>query len=268
MNPTREEFIARATNLKVVPTLNGIVEKVFDVLSDAYSSPATLGEVVQYDQAISSKVISIANSAYYSRGVEIFSLQRAVLTIGFNEIREIVTSLIFMENILKMLKLKEEDLFALWKHSMLVACAARTLSERLFIDDPSKVYTLSLLHDIGKIVFYLSCDEYGNLARRAHTEKIDDSVLEKDTFGIDHQELGRVIAIKWKFPEDFACVISHHHENGNGRCNEYPYRIINEANKFAHDVHDRQSAEGIILEKERDSINEEVEKVMEYLHLG
>ena len=91
-----------------------------------------------------SKIISIANSAYYSRGIEIFDLQRAMLTIGFEEVQGIVTCLMFVENILKKLKLKEQDLFALWKHSIQVACSAKMLSERLLIEDPRKgVYNIS-----------------------------------------------------------------------------------------------------------------------------
>ncbi len=135
-NLSREKLISRATDLKVIPSLNDIVEKVFSVLGNNNSSFNDLRNVVQYDQAISSKIISIANSAYYSRGVEILELQRAMLTIGFEELRGTVTCLMFVENILKKLKLEERDLFTLWKHAIQVACGAKTLSERMLVEDP------------------------------------------------------------------------------------------------------------------------------------
>jgi putative nucleotidyltransferase with HDIG domain len=267
-NLSREELVNKATDLKVVPTLNGIVEKVFNVLGNDNSSFSDLGNVVQYDQSISSKIISIANSAYYSRGIEIFDLQRAMLTIGFEEVRGIVTCLIFMENILKKLKLKEQDLFALWRHSIQVACSSKMLSKRLLVEDPAKVYTISLLHDIGKIIFYVCLPDYGETIKALNGNGQDIASLEREAYGIDHQEIGRVIAIKWKFPADFINVIRHHHENQNADQYGSVFRLVNAANRFSHSTHDPSSSEGIILEKEKDAIAQEVDKIMDFLTLG
>jgi putative nucleotidyltransferase with HDIG domain len=267
-NLSRETLINRASDMKVIPTLNGIVEKVLQVIENNNSSFSDLSRIVQYDQAICSKIISIANSAYYSRGVEVFELQRAMLTIGFEEVRGIVTCLMFVENILKKLKLKEQDLFVLWKHSIQVAYGAKMLSERLLIEESPKVYTISLLHDIGKIVFYLSSDQYGAMINEAVKNKKDIAEVEKETFGIDHQELGYIIAIKWKFPNDFAQIIRYHHKRQNGETENSLMRLVGASNNFTHSTLDPRSAEGFILEKEKGNIDEEVGKIMEFLKLG
>jgi putative nucleotidyltransferase with HDIG domain len=265
---SREVLVGKASDLKVIPTLNSIMEKVLHILGNNNSSFNELSQVVQYDQAICSKIISIANSAYYSRGIEVFDLQRAMLTIGFEEVRGIVTCLMFVDNILKKLKLKEQDLFALWKHSIQVAYGAKILSERLLIEEPLKTYTVSLLHDIGKIVFYLSFNDYSEMVKMARVNGKDLAILEKETFGIDHQELGYIIAIKWKFPDDFAQVIRHHHEDySNNGCSSL-FRLVKGSNSFAHSTLDPQSPEGFILEKEKGNIDREVEKIMEFLQLG
>jgi putative nucleotidyltransferase with HDIG domain len=265
---SRETLISRASDLKVIPTLNGIMEKVLQVLGNNNSSFNDLSQVVQYDQAICSKIISIANSAYYSRGVEVFELQRAMLTIGFEEVRGIVTCLMFVENILKKLKLKERDLVTLWKHSIQVAYGAKILSERLFIEDPPKAYTISLLHDIGKIVFYLSSNDYGDIVGEARANRKDLAAVERETFGVDHQEIGYIIAIKWKFPDDFAQVIRHHHEGNNSNGHSCLFRLVSGSNKFAHSLLDPRSPEGFVLEKEKSNIDREVDKIMEFLQLG
>jgi len=254
--------------MKVIPTLNGVVEKVLQVIENSNSSFGDLSRIVQYDQAICSKIISIANSAYYSRGVEVYELQRAMLTIGFEEVRGIVTCLMFVENVLKKLKLKEQDLFTLWKHSIHVAFGAKMLSERMLIEESPKVYTISLLHDIGKIIFYLSTEQYGDLIKEALKNKKDVAEIERETFGIDHQELGYIIAIKWKFPDDFAQIIRHHHKKQNGGVENSLMRLVSASNDFTHSTLDPRSPEGFILEKEKGNINEEVEKIMEFLKLG
>jgi len=93
-------------------------------------------------------------------------------------------------------------------------------------------------------------------------------VLEKETFGIDHQELGYIIAIKWKFPDDFAQVIRHHHESYSNNGRSSLIRLVKGANSFAHANLDPQSPEGFILEKEKGKIDREVDKIMEFLRLG
>ena len=263
----REELINKASEIRVMPTLNNIVDGVFRVLCNNNSSFNDLSEVTKYDQAISSKIISIANSAYYSRGVEIFSLQRAMLTIGFEEVRGVVTCLMLMDSVMKKLKLKEKDLLTIWKHSVEVACSSRILSERMLVDDPQKVYTASLLHDVGKIVFYLGAPNYGDIINEAGKKGVDIIALEREHFGTDHQEIGHIIAVKWKFPHDFARVIRHHHVNGSGDQQDGLSRLVTVSDSYFAGTLSEQSTERFILDKERSAIDFEVEKIMKFLQL-
>ncbi len=117
----RAELLTKAKTLRVLPTLSTVVDRVFEVLNDKNASFRELVDIVRYDQAISSKIISIANSAYYSRGVKIMSLQRAMIIIGLEELKYIVTCLVFLEGILRKLALRDDDLMTLWRHSVYVA---------------------------------------------------------------------------------------------------------------------------------------------------
>ncbi|MHB8109910.1 MAG: HDOD domain-containing protein [Syntrophorhabdaceae bacterium] len=261
----REHLINRASEIKVIPTLNAIANKVFSLIDNSNTSFNDLSSIVKYDQAISSKIISIANSAYYSRGIEIFNLQRAMLTIGFEEVRSIVTCILLMEGIMKLLKLKEADLLHLWKHSIEVACSSRVLSERMMLEDPQKVFTASLLHDIGKIIFYMSLTNYGAVLHEI--KEADIAEFEARNFGIDHQETGYIIALKWKFPEDFARIIRYHHKNPDNGNADALMRLIRACDRFSYRTLPAHSSEAIILEKERDAIQFEVKKITELLRL-
>jgi putative nucleotidyltransferase with HDIG domain len=263
----RETLIHKATDLKMIPTLSTMIERVFTVLGDKNASFNDLADVIKYDQAISSKVISIANSAYYSRGIEIFSLQRAMINIGFEEVKSVVMCLLFVEDILKKLKLKEEDLVALWKHSIHVASAARVLSEKTFTEDPQKVYTISLLHDIGKVILYMNAENYGEVVREARNKGKEIHKLERDKFGTDHQEIGYIISVKWKFPDEFSHIIRYHHEGGGDKY-ESLIRLVRTANRFSMSSNADLGSEGYILLKEKETIDMEMQKIMDFLQLG
>ena len=262
----REDLLGRATMLKVIPTVSSIVEKALSLISNNDSSFNDLSDVIKYDQSISSKIISIANSAYYSRGVDVFSLQRAMMTIGFEEVKKIVMCLLFMNNMLKSLNLKGKDLVDLWKHSAYVACAARALSKKMLVEDPQKVFTISLLHDIGKTVLYINAENYHAVLKKATEKGKDLAAMEKELYGIDHQEIGYAIGVKWHFPEEFLCAIRYHHEEGQTKYDSL-LRLVRAADNFALATNKDLGPEGFILLNEKEAITAEMEKIVDFLQV-
>jgi putative nucleotidyltransferase with HDIG domain len=255
----REELLATAETLKVLPTLSAIIDEVLRILADDNSSFHTLFNVVRYDQAISSKVISIANSAYFNRGAQIVHLERAMVSIGFDEIRRIVMCLVFLKEMLGRWKLSNEDLASLWGHTLAVACAAKILAEKTMMEDREKVFTVSILHDLGKVPLFLYGDRYRKLREEAHTTGRDICSMEREAFGIDHAELGHFIAVKWRFPEEFAAVILKHH---NGTENEVPLiDIVMKADIFTDRPDVYLGPAGAILQEEVDRIKAETKRV-------
>jgi putative nucleotidyltransferase with HDIG domain len=264
----RDNLLDKATTLKVIPTVSNVVDRVLSIISNDDSSFSDLTDVIKYDQSISSKIISIANSAFYSRGVEIFSLQRAMITIGFEEVKKIVMCLVFMNDILKKMKLKGSDLLDLWKHSALVACAARALSRKMLIEDPQKVFTISLLHDIGKTILYMSAENYTGILSEANAKGKPIHLIEKEKFGIDHQEIGYAVGVKWRFPEEFLYVIRYHHETGGLEKYSNLLRLVRAAENFAVSSSKDPGPEGFILFNEKAVIMGEMKKIMEFLQIG
>ncbi len=263
MESLREELLGKAEGIKMLPTLTSIINELFRVLNDRNSSFNDLFGVVQYDQAISAKILSVANSAYYGRGSTIESLHRAMVMIGFDEIKSIIMCLAFLREILSRLKLKEGDLKAFWSHSLSVALAAKTVAGRMSIEDPEKVFTVGMLHDIGKVVCYAYPDKYDQITRDAANEGRDLCSVERERFGTDHQELGYVISRKWRFPEEFSKVIAGHHGNGGGRTGLV--ELVSVADRFVGNPELPLGNEGIILHKEKDWIMAETNRISELL---
>ena len=263
----RQKLINRAAALKIIPSLQGIIGTVIRILNDANSSVHDLSGVIRYDLSLSSKIISIANSVFYSRGTEIFSLPQAIINIGFQQTKSIIVCLLFMENIRKSLKLKDEDLLTFWKHSIYVACSAKILSEKTLAEEPHKAYISSLLHDIGKIVFYAEVDNYSSIVCGADTNGNSLNKIENSMFGIDHQEIGHVIAVKWKLPEAISCVIRYHHEQPFEEKYKHLVKITQTADRFLINPDYYTDPENLILLKEKRNIEMEIKKNMEVLNI-
>lgn len=263
----RENLLGKATMLKIIPTVGCMVEKVLSLTSDPDASFSDVMNVVKYDQSISAKIISIANSAYYSRGIEVYSLQRAMTAIGLEEVIKIIMCLVFINDMLKRFKMKQSDLVDLWKHSMLVACAARTLSKKMVVEDPEKAFTISLLHDIGKTVLHMYEERYPAILREASAKGKAIDVMEKEIFGVDHQEIGYVIGVKWHFPKEFLYAIRYHHEARTMGKYRNMLTLLRAADNFAIPSHGDPGPEGFILHDEKDAITAEVKKIVDFLDM-
>ena len=259
----REELVTEARAIRLLPSLNTVTSQLLQVMNDPHSSFTQLVDIARYDQAFSGKIMSIANSALYSRSCKILSLQRALQVIGFEELRGILICLTLLQDILKQWRLSQADLAAIWTHSLSVSCAARVLSSRLMVGDPEEVFTVAILHDIGKGVFYTRGDQYRDLVKEARETGRDLCRLERVVFGIDHQEVGNFIATKWRFPEELAVVIRGHHEKADGKTTLI--HLVRTADAFMDDRDVDLNGEGVVLEREKESISSEVRRISELL---
>jgi putative nucleotidyltransferase with HDIG domain len=259
----REELLSCAETLNVLPTLNAVVDEVLRVLADENSSFNRLFNVVRYDQAISSKVISIANSAYFSRGFRITNLERAMVAIGFDEIKRIVMCLVFLKEMFHQRNFSQADLLTLWTHTLSVACAAKALAAKMMSEDREKVFTVSILHDIGKAPLFMQGDLYGKLLEEAKSTGADICSLESQTFAIDHQEIGQFMATKWRFPEEFKAVIRKHH--GRVETGVPLIDIVAKADRFIENPSADIGAEGAVLREQADSIKSETKRISDLL---
>jgi putative nucleotidyltransferase with HDIG domain len=256
----REGLLERAGLVKTLPMLTSMMNEVFRIMANPDSSFGQLYDVVKYDQAISSRIISIANSSYYNRGTQVTNLERAMVMVGFKEVERIIMCLVFMKQIMAPWSLGQNDMAAIWEHSLTVAHAARTLSAKTATENPEKVFAISILHDIGKVIFYASDDRYRYLANEALLDARGVCDLERAEYGIDHQEIGHHMSVKWGFPEEFSEAILKHHSPHDGRVPIID--IVRDADAFACGQENAlPEKERTALQLEKEAIKAETERV-------
>ena len=154
----------------------------------------------------------------------------------------------------------KDDFLDLWKHSIFVACASRTIASRTFMDDPEKVFAVGLLHDIGKIIFYTAIEDYRGITKKAALSGKDVSVVENALFSITHGETGWHIAKKWGLPEEFLAVMRHHREDVYGGAYREVVTAVKVADRLSLSLEHPSDVQGLILSKERTKIEKEVQK--------
>lgn len=204
-----------------------IAQKVLSIIEDPESSASELSKIITYDQAVTANLLKMCNSAYFCLPRQIDSVQHAVVFLGMDQVSKIV----LMACAAKNLKQKQEgyDLQEneLWRHSVACALIARELAEKKEKKQNHLIFTAALLKDIGKLVLnqYVagSFEEINKLVRN---HGLSFAEAEQKVIGIDHAELGAMVADKWKFSSNIVDIIRNHHQPEKSLKNKFETAVV------------------------------------------
>lgn len=163
--------------------------------------------LLKQDAAISSKLISISNSAFYRGVAENNTLEQAVGRLGLTTTKryvDVITNrtLYFTKN-----KRLSEVIEKLWEHSLSCAYAAQIICEVLKLNLPEDAFTMGLLHDIGKLVLFQAVGELQ--MKKKIGEEIDSEEL-FNTVDTNHGRFGAALLKQWKFSKESVDIVTYH----------------------------------------------------------
>ncbi len=219
-----------------LPTLPQVLTTILNTMEDESSTAADLEKVIRQDQALCSKLLSVANSSYYGFASEITTLKRAVVVLGLSEVRKVCLGAGMFNMInrsrVKDLKLMEQQ----WAHSLFVAEGARILAARTKKAEPEQAFTAGLLHDLGKLALaaYFP-EEFKAVAAKAAAERISFQEAEA-MLGVDHEDLGISLAEHWHLPPMLSEVLGRHHEPYPGLTYLELVATVHVADCLAHEL--------------------------------
>lgn len=189
--------------------------EVLAVAEDDKSTAEDLQEVIMRDQALSAKLLKVANSAYYGIPRTVDTVSRATVLLGFQTVVGLALTVSVYDTLWGAGKGHYLDRRELWKHSLATATAARLLSLNPGGKDGAVAFTAGMLHDIGKTVFDSHLGEqYGKVVDACHRDGVSIYDAEMSVLGISHAELGHKIARRWQLPEILSESIRYHHTPG------------------------------------------------------
>jgi HD-like signal output (HDOD) protein len=203
--------------IRNMPMLSEVAHRLLILTSDPTHSIGDVLKVIENDVYLTARVIRISNSAVYSRGTEIKSIQRAVMHLGERFVVSVAVSACTGELMTKPLKGYEGPEGSLWAHSLKVAIAAREIAKFTFDNlSPDQAYTAGLLMDIGMSVLSDHLlEDPAKLIKLVDENKASDFIeAERLSSGADHTSIGFEVAEKWNLPDSLSAAINNHHRPG------------------------------------------------------
>jgi HD-like signal output (HDOD) protein len=196
-----------------LPKLPGTTVRLIRVINDPATTFQQIVDVIRFDQTVTAELLRLCNSAYFGLTRQITSIDDAIRFVGTGKLMQLV-----MAAHTQALLGPEQTGYgllpgALWRHSVGVALACQLVAERVGMKEKGLMFTVGLLHDIGKIVLNENVGaEYACIVRTVHEEQIPFQEAEERVLGITHPVVGELVAKRWKLPAPIPCCIRYHHE--------------------------------------------------------
>ncbi len=208
------------SQVEALPTLPAVAIRLLELTTSSQSNARQIVEVVETDQALTAKLLSLVRRADLGVRGDAMTLERAVVLLGFEAVRSAVLSIQIYETFASVEPHQETDFdrAEFWKHSLAVACAARLIAEarRSGQTRPAEAFVCGLLHDIGKVGLDACLPKsYARIVREVRQRHRCISDVEREVLGLDHTIAGKRLLGRWKLPRAFLeCAWLHHQPPG------------------------------------------------------
>jgi putative nucleotidyltransferase with HDIG domain len=198
-------------NVNSLPQFPDNILIVQRLIGDPKSDMGEIARQISMDPALTADLLKIVNSAQYMLAKKVDNISEAVKMVGMRGIK----NLLYSYGTQKILGDDTADKKILWEHSYKTAFYAYNLVKNFrrdhnLLDD---VYVGGILHDMGKIIFSsVHPDLLTKIKEFCAEKKMPASTFEDLTTGMNHAEIGALIAEKWNFPENLVYAIRFHHD--------------------------------------------------------
>ena len=197
---TVEALLARHER---VPARSGAAAQVLRLVDDPAASAHDLARALGTDPVLAARVLRVANSSYYGLSGRISTLPFAVSVVGFQAVRSLA--------VVVAAGLDDADGVpaGFWRGAALTATAAELVAP-LLQAEAGDAFSLGLLHTLGAALLH----QEAPLPALCLPEGDDEHLLqvERDTYGISHDELGSRVLRAWHVPERLCDLVATHHQ--------------------------------------------------------
>lgn len=207
--------------LEELPTLPAIAIRLLEVTGSDESSAADVINLIRADVSLTARVLQLVHRADLGIRGDVYTVERAVMLLGFAAIRSAVLAISIFETFAPAaaqaadananaggghpVHFSREEF---WMHSIGVACCCELLAVELKNTwgrdsgiDPSEAFVCGLLHDMGKVALDAMLPKsFSRVVEAADLLRGNIADLERTVIGLDHMVVGKRLAEKWQLP--------------------------------------------------------------------
>ncbi|MFP8966749.1 HDOD domain-containing protein [Pokkaliibacter sp. CJK22405] len=194
------------SNVNELPSIPKIVRELMDCFESEQVNADRIATIIAKDQTFAARVLRLANSARYGVGRKVASINNAVVLLGSNSLKTLVTA----SGVTAAFKeVPNLDKRRFWKDTFTVATLCKMLAKQARLD-PELAFTCGMMHNIGEMLIHMGEPDQARDIDSAVEQGQDRADLETDRLHYHYGEVGESLALRWKFPDEIQKAVRQH----------------------------------------------------------
>ena len=224
------------SSAEAIDALPITVTRLAELVADDAHDFRDIAEVVSMDQSLTALLLRRANSAALGGRTQITTVRDAAMRLGTGALLSMALASSVHNRMSGALPAYGLSAGELWKQSVSASLSTDVLRMKAAVTIPPEASTAALLHDFGKVVLstHFGAQVLTMLEQAASSEDMDLLSAERAVFGVDHADIGGVVAQRWKLPHTIVDAVIHHHEVDPGMTPTVA--AVSVAHAMVHDV--------------------------------
>lgn len=231
-------------HLGELPALPQAVLQLLQLLRDDRLSTEQCIRLIETDPILTTRTLRLANSAFYGMAGRVTRITDAVAMLGLRTVAAALAAATLTQ------AFRQEDCPGYchaehWRHSVATALCARELAPRAGLDE-EEAFLAGLMHDFGCLVLAIQCAPGAAAAMAMSREQgLPLHEAEAAVLGLNHADVGALLAQHWHFPAEIVAAIEHHHRRPVAEAgSRVPLEaLVQLANALAQRLHSGDSGE-------------------------
>jgi serine/threonine protein kinase len=191
-------LLSRLAEQPDFPAAGAHIAELNQVVANPTTTADDLANVILKDQALTAKLLRLVNSpAYRQISGEITTVSRAVVVLGFAQVRRAALSLLMFDQLSK-------DAGETMKDAALGAFMSGLVARSLAADIPGadgeEAFICSLFHDLGTQLVAMHLPEEHHQIEGLRRKGSSESAASARVLGVDYEAVGRKVAELWRLP--------------------------------------------------------------------
>jgi diguanylate cyclase (GGDEF)-like protein len=223
----KDTILELIKKLQVLPVSSSAPMRILNLQKDKNAGASEYAKALSIDPGLSSKVLGLANSSWFSPRSPITRLTAAITAIGLRNLLPLIFSL-SLTGAFGELKIPQAEKDAIWRGSLIKAACAREYARFYCPSIDDEAFLCGLLQDIG-LPILLACD----MAAWSETSSLIDSddetrkTREMQLYGMDHVEVTRLVGKRLGIPETLLSIMETQHDAILETCSDEKQHLVN-----------------------------------------
>jgi HD-like signal output (HDOD) protein len=180
--------------------LSGVLQHALGLLArEDDVSIGDLAGVIEQDVAIAGNMLSIANSALYSRNSTISSVRQAIARIGVHKAKNALLGLSVARSF-HAARVPGNWSLRFNTHSLASATLSDLIVQRVSTDAPEWAFMAGLLHDVGLLLIAAGLPDQFKMLTANPGNDVQLVERERELLGFTHFDLGAEMMSRWNCP--------------------------------------------------------------------